>query len=52
MRQFILFAMLATLAAIAPRAEAQQFDRIVCTSDNYERRFCPAATSLAITAAN
>jgi hypothetical protein len=48
MRHLVLIALLATLAAFAPRAEAQRFDRVVCSSDDYQRRFCPAETALGV----
>src|SRR5688572_11843521 len=46
MHHFVLFALLATLAAIAPRAEAQH--RLVCESRDHERRFCPADTDMGV----
>lgn len=45
MRHLFLLALLAALAAIAPRAEAEHFDRFVCASDYFERRLCPADTA-------
>lgn len=45
MRCPLLLALAAIASLFAPTVQAQRYDRLVCASDNYERRFCPASTA-------
>ncbi len=46
MRHLVLLAVLSvSFVGIVKPVEAQRYDRIVCASEHYERRFCPAPTA-------